>query len=533
MIKEAHRMEFPFARSRRSRPGARARRRLAVIGVIAAAAAALAGCAGGGSGGGASATSTLTIAIQAAPTSLDLPTNCSSPIFSLAYEPLIRVAADGSYEPGIAESWKYSDNNTVFTMDIRKGVKFADGTDVTAQSVVDTLTYFRDTPGLNQGYLTPFTSIEATDDHTVRIAYDEPFIGMETLLSNDGECNNGLIISAAGLKDPKKMSTEMFGAGPYVLDSADTVFDDHYTFTKNPKYYDTSRQHWEKIVVRVIADPNTAFAAVQSGQVQVSMVPDTGLIAQAKGKGIDVAKGQIQGTAAMLFDRDGALVPALADQRVRMAMNLAVDRKSIADALGAGNSPIAQFAVTGFTGADPSLDLEYDPAKAKELLAEAGYADGVDVSIITPSVGGADTATQAVIAQWAKVGIRAKTVPTAAGEFFGDIGNKKFPATIVPYGLLGDVYFDAVRLYKQPFSNVWNPFRSTDADLDKAYSALATASTPEEVTSLSVAFNKVMTDKAWFVPITQAYAPVFSKNITVGTSTPLGQFDYLSWVPKK
>ncbi|MFJ4222835.1 ABC transporter substrate-binding protein [Microbacterium sp. NPDC089695] len=523
-------MEHPYARAGRSTTRA-ARGRAAAAGIVAAAIA-LTGCAGGG-GNAAATTDTLTIAIQAAPTSLALPTNCTNAVFALAYEPLIRVDADGGYEPGIAESWEYSDNNTVFTMDIRDDVKFADGTDLTAQSVVDTLTYYRDNPGLNQGYLEPFTVIEAGDDNTVRIEYDEPFIGMETLLASDGECNNGLIISAAGLADPDKMATDMFGAGPYVLDTADTVFDDHYTYTKNPNYYEPDRQHWEKVVVRVIADPNTAYAAVQSGQVQVSMVPDTGLIEGAEAKGIDVSQGQVQGTAVMLFDRAGEQVPALADERVRMALNLAVDRQSIADALGEGNEPIAQFAVNGFLGSDPSADYDYDPEQAKQLLADAGYADGFELPIITPAVGGADTATQAVIAQWAEIGVTAVANPTAAGDFFGAIGNKQYPATIVPYGMLGDVYFDAVRLYKQPYSNVWNPFRSTDPDLDAAYSSLATATTPEEVETRSIEFNTVMTEKSWFVPITQAYAPVFSKGIDIGTSTALGAFDIVSWAPSK
>src|SRR4051812_16345433 len=119
----------------------RRRRRLtavAVVGVLGSGM--LAAC--GGGGGASAASDTLTVALPSfTPQNFDLPTNCSSPVFELAYEPLIRINSKGEYESGIAESWKYSNNNKVFTMKIRSGIKFADGTDVTVKSVVDTLKY--------------------------------------------------------------------------------------------------------------------------------------------------------------------------------------------------------------------------------------------------------------------------------------------------------------------------------------------------------------------------------------------------------
>ena len=186
-----------------------------LVGVLAAAV--LSACGSGdGDGGSGSASETLTIAIPeaVAPASFDLPTTCSSPVMFLTYEPLIRLSPSGGYEPGIAESWEYSENNTVFTMKIRSDAKFADGTDVTVKSVVDTLHYYQSVPGLNDGYLKPLT-IEAAGD-SVRVSYDKPHRGLESIFANDGNCNNGLIISEAGLANPDKMKTEMFGGGPYV-----------------------------------------------------------------------------------------------------------------------------------------------------------------------------------------------------------------------------------------------------------------------------------------------------------------------------
>lgn len=516
-----------FSKSRSRAP----RRRGRFLAIAAAVAVALTGCTTGG-GGDSSASSTLTIAIGAAPPSLALPTNCSGPEYSLAYEPLIRVGADGQYAPGIAKSWEYSENNTVFTMQIRQGVKFADGTDLTAQSVVDTLNYYKETPGINQGYVTPLT-VTAPSDDVVEISYAEPFIGMETLLAADGECNNGLIISEAGLDDPEAMKNATFGAGPYVLDTAQTVTGDRYTYTPNPHYFDESRQAWEKIVLKVISDPNTAFNALATGQVQVDMTGGANLVKEVESKGLDVTKGLTLGVGIMLYDREGVLVPALAEQGVRQAIAYALNRDEIATALGPTVDPFNQFAIPGLTGYDESIGYDTDLDKAKELMAEAGYADGFELTVLTSSTDPAGlTATQAITSQLAEIGITVTVKQPPAGQEYPELATKQYPAGIWSYTLLGDTYFDAVRLYKAPYSDTWNPFRSTDPDLDAAYNALATAP-PDQVEALSVEFNNVMTEKAWFIPIALTYNYVFSKGIEIGTTSQIGQFDYASWVPKK
>ncbi|MBU2664104.1 hypothetical protein KOI35_11435 [Actinoplanes bogorensis] len=477
------------------------------------------------------ASDTLTVAIPPGINSLALPTNCSSPLFSLTYASLINVTADGKYGPGLAESWSYANNNTEFTLKMRSGLKFADGTELNAQSVVDTLKYFQTTPGLNQGYLKPFTSITASDASTVVIKYAEPFIGMETLLANDGECNNGMIISKAGLTDPAKMGTATFGAGPYTLDAANTVSGDHYTLTPNPNYYDTSNQHWKKIVLRVFSSATTALDAVKAGQIQVSTVNDGTLVPTAEAAGVDVADGQRLGAGLMIWDRDGTLTPALKNEKVRQAMQYAIDRPNLAKVLGPRYKAFDQFVPDNTTGYDESLagGYPYDPAKAKALLAEGGFPSGFKLTVATDAAdAGAANMAQAVAQQWKAVGIDTTITPITAGSYFTEVGQKKYSVGAVSYALLGDVYFDAVRLTKDPYADVWNPFHPKDDEVDTAYGKLARAS-ESELPALSVEFNKLITGKAWFVPVAEAPATLYSKNIEVGKSALLGQFDYISW----
>jgi peptide/nickel transport system substrate-binding protein len=495
----------------------------------------LAACGGeGGEGGSAAGSSdTLTVALPGwTPQSFDLPTNCSSPIYELAYEPLIRVSSTGEYEPGIAESWEYSDNNTVFTMKIRDGIKFADGTDVTVDSVVDTLNYYKSVPGLNENYIKPLT-IEADGEDSVRISSEAPSRVMELLFSSDGACNNGLIISEAGLSNPEKLKTEMFGAGPYQYVASESEPGDHYTYTPNPNYYDKSRQNWEKIVLRVIGDANTAFNALATGQVQVNMTGGETLLPQAESKGFDVTEGVLWGLSMMVWDRGGEVTEALADERVRQAMALALDRDSIAKTVGPATEPHDQFALPGLTGADPDLPSKYthDVDQAKQLMADAGYADGFSTTMLVNSDDiNAANAISAAVEQLAQIGVDVTLKSSPEGTFYSDIATREYPLGTVSWGVIGDVPFNADRLYKLPYSAVWNPFASVDPDLDKAHADLAAAD-ESTVEDKARHFNDLMTSKAWYIPISYSPQLVYSKGIDVGTPGPLGEFDVASWKP--
>jgi peptide/nickel transport system substrate-binding protein len=488
-----------------------------------------------GSGSGATSSSdTLTVALPGwTPENFDLPSNCSSPVYELAYEPLIRVSSTGEYEPGIAESWQYSKRNTVFTMKIRDDIKFADGTDVTVQTVVNTLNYYKSVPGLNDGYLKPLT-VKAEGDDTVRITSTQPLRVMESFLSNGGSCNNGMIISAAGLKDPQKMKTEMFGAGPYVYAAGESEPGDHYTYTPNPEYYDKTRQQWKKIVLRVVDDTNTAFNALATGQVQVNMVGGEQLLEKAKSEGFDVTEGNPWGLALFVWDRSGKLSKPLADVRVRQAMAYALDRDSIAKVVGPSTKPLDQFGLPELVGADPELASRYtyDVDKAKQLLDEAGYADGFSVTMLVNSHDpGAKNGVAAAVEQLAQIGVKVELKNAPETTFFSDIASAKYPLGATSWAILGDVPSNANRLYKLPFSAVLNPFASVDPDLEKAYQQLAT-SDDAALEANAQHFNEVMTEKAWYIPISYSPQYVYSQGIEVGAPAPDGEFDVSSWRPK-
>lgn len=512
----------------------RGRRKIATLIVGVLCAAVLAACGGTSSSESSpSSTDTLRIALPGwTPESFDLATNCSSPIFDVAYEPLIRISPTGGYEPGIAESWEYSENNTVFTMQIRDGVKFSDGTDLTVESVVETLNYYKSTPGLNSGFWEPLT-IDAAGENTVQITSKEPFRGTESLLSSS-QCNNGIIISEAGLENPENLKTDMHGAGAYQYVPEESEPGDHYTFTPNPHYFDKSRQHWKKIVMRVIGDPNTAFNALATGQVDVNMTGGDQFVGQAQQMGFDVTQAAPYGAGIFVWDRGGKLSEPLADVRVRQAMAYALDRDKLAELGGPETEPLGQIIHPDMMGWGPNLGSEYtyDLAKARQLMAEAGYPDGFSVTMLvnTDDLDAKDI-LMAAVQQLKSIGVDIKLKSAPETTFFSDILSKQYPLGAVSWALLGDAVYESFRLYKMPYAMPLTPFESADPDLEEAYQALQTAD-ESTVEAAAQEFNEVMTAKAWVIPITSSPLYVYSKGVEIGESSPVGYFNIPSWAPK-
>jgi peptide/nickel transport system substrate-binding protein len=271
--------------------------------------------------------------------------------------------------PGLATSWQYiSNDNTQLQLQLRSGVKYSDGSTLSAQNVVDHFEYVL----ASGGQFAPLfagDSFTATGPLTVVVKTPKPNPDLPTLLTQDDVV--GGIISPMGLQNKAKLGTQTFGAGPYELDPSATVAGDHYTFVPNPNYYDKGSVHWHKVVVRAITSPQATLNAMQTGQVDFA-VGDASTLDAAKRAGLTVTMTPLLWTGVTLADRDGAMSKPLADVRVRQALNYATDRTSIASALFPnGGKATAQLTVPGGYGYDASLDnaYPYDTAKAKQLLA--------------------------------------------------------------------------------------------------------------------------------------------------------------------
>jgi peptide/nickel transport system substrate-binding protein len=479
------------------------RRMLAVAAIVAASTLALSACGTGSTKAGAH-DDTLTVALSTPPVSLDPAKTQGGPgswYTQAAYGSLLNLSADGKITAGLATKWGYvgSDNKT-FDLTLRSGLKFADGTPLTAKDVVKSVNYYKTGNGPSASSYRGLT-LTAPNATTVHITSTEPNPLIDQLLALDNM--GGEIISPAGLAHPAALAGKTFGAGPYVLDSSKSVTGDHYVYTPNKNYYDTSGIHYKTITIRVIPNVTSSVQALKSGQIDVMVGDPTiaGTIAQSSN--LSLLTKPTLWTGVYLLDREGKIVPALANVKVRQALNYAVDRKAIARAAyGDYGHGQVQPAIAGFDGYDKSLEstYSYDPAKAKQLLKEAGYAKGFSIPAQYQSFDAASTKMiQAVAAQLQAVGVTLQLKGDANfGEYVNDLLSKKYAASVLNASGGNFEYFDAQFAYLP--QAVLNPFGISDPKIVSGYNAIAAAPAAASGPAAQ-AFVKYLVDNAIALPI--------------------------------
>lgn len=420
----------------------------------------------------------------------------------LAYEPLIKMAADGTLKPGLATSWKYVGSaNTTFELRLRDGVTFSDGSPLTADVVKANLDRFRGTAQLSTAaQLADVTEVTAVDKSTVRIRLSKPNPSIPAVLSEF--YGAGDLVSGPALTDPAKLATRTFGAGPYTLDPAHTVEGDHYTFIRNQHYWDQKNVRFETVVVKVLPNANSALAALKTGQVDiVTGAPNTDK--EAKSAGMQVLSVPQTFVGLALADRAGAKLRALGDVRVRQALNYAIDRQKIATGLVAtygGPTPTEQIVLPEQPGYNDKKFYPYDPEKARELLREAGYAEGFTLPVISFSgPSGMTPLLQVMANQLKEVGVTLAITDTSdTNKYIQDMTGGQFPAYGIAFGtmplhLMGPLLF-------LPSATPFNPYHSTDSTVDSLY-AQAAAAEPQERANLEQKMVARLVEQAWFVPV--------------------------------
>lgn len=434
----------------------------------------------------------------------------------LAYEPLIVRRSDGRLIPGLATSWSYTGTgNTTFVLHLRSGVKFSDGSSLTAQGVAGDLRYVMRSGGQMAPFFTGDT-ITATDPLTVTIRTPQPDPDLPLLLTQDYVV--GDVISPGALRSPASLGTRTFGAGPYTLDPAQTVTGDHYTYMPNPRYYDKATVHWKKVVVKIITDPQSMLNALKTGEVQVGN-GDATTIGAAQQSGLTMASAPLLWTGVTLADRSGKVAKALADVRVRQALNYATDRGAIVNALFPGTgTPTSELTVPGGYGYDAALANAYphDPAKAKQLLAAAGYPHGFTLKIVTGEYGQMNLVAQALAQQWKKVGVNLQVTDYAnSNQYFSAAFGGSFPAFMTAFGQL-PIWMEGPSLFLPPAS--FNPFHTASPGLAALYAQEARSSGTAQG-ALDRQIEAYLVHQAWFVPVVTTGLPFYATKAVTGIDT--------------
>lgn len=470
----------------------------AAIATLAVSAVVLSGCAGGdqGSADGSSSGGTLTLGAISAPTTFD-PAGSEwgnrSPFYQAVFDTLLLATPEGTIEPWLASAWEYNADNTVLTLTLRDDVTFTDGSKLTGDVVKTNLERFQTGTSPDAAYLAGVTSIEAPDDSTVVITLDAPNPAMLNYLTRDP----GLVGAVDSLTSAD-VATSPVGSGPYVLDTAATVTGTTYSYTKNPDYWNPDVQHYDKLVINVFSDPTAGLNAIKAGEANGVKLVNNDSLSEVEASGWTVNGVELDFQGLLLLDRAGTMNPALADVRVRQAINYAFDRAAMLTALQSDNGTVTTQVFSANSPAfDPALDdyYTYDPDKARALLKEAGYGDGLTIQMPSASVLGASNYTL-IAQQLSDIGITVENVDTPAGNFIADLLAPKYPASFMALEQNPD--WQLIQFMIAPDA-IFNPFKYEDPQVDEYIKEIQFG---DEATQASVAkeLNTYIVEQAWFAP---------------------------------
>lgn len=368
----------------------------------------------------------LRVAFDADPVSLDPHEQLSGGMLQfshLVFDPLVRWTQDMQFEPRIAEKWELV-NPTTMRFSLRKGVKFHSGNPLTAVDVKWTLDRLKTSPDF-KGLFEPFEGAEVVDEYTVDLKTKKPYglvLNMATYIFPmdskfyTGTDENGQPKDRIDKTAPTFAKLNESGTGAFVVTKRDqgVVME----LDRFADYWDTqSPGNVEKLILTPIKTEATRVAALLSGEADViAPVPPQDF---KRIRGNENAKlVTLNGGRIITFQMNQERVEAFKNTKVRQAIVYAVNNTAIVDTIMKGfASPGAQQGPKGYMGYKEELKPRYDLEKAKQLMKEAGYENGFEVSMIAPNnrYVNDEKIAQAVASMLAKINIKVnlKTMPKA------------------------------------------------------------------------------------------------------------------------
>lgn len=412
--------------------------------------------------------------------------------YQLVYDTLILREPDGELSPMLATEWEYNDDRTVLTLDLRTDVTFSDGEVFDAEAVKANLEHFKAGNGRQAVQLAQFESATVVDEDTVEITLAQPDPAMEYYLSQAA----GLMASPAAI-EAGTLETDPVGTGPYLYDKANSVRDAQSVFTAKEDYWNPDLQKFDSVELRILEDLSARVNAIVSGQVDWTTL-DARSAEQAEGAGLEIIPDyQVDWTGVTFFDRDGVINPVLADVRVRQAINYAIDRETLLEQLQLGRGTATSQVFGPESGAFVE-DLEdfysYDPEKSRELLSDAGFEDGLEITL--PVIDGFATQITAIAQQLSEVGITVNQVSAVPANYVSDAVQQKFEA--FNFNLFQGEAWVAINQIIAP-SATFNPFQTTSPELDELISVVQQGGDDSEAAAQDV--NRYVTENAWFMPL--------------------------------
>jgi peptide/nickel transport system substrate-binding protein len=398
-------------------------------------------------------------------------------------EGLTKIGPDGAVTPLLADSWRFTPDGKTYTFELKKGVKFSDGSPFDAEAVKFSFERAKAPTSTNKAKKAVFdnvSSVVVAGPHTVILVLNNADAMLPFRL---GE-NTAVILHP---NSAASAATKPVGTGPYVLDSWNKG--SAITLVASPASRDAAKLRIKRVTFRFINDPAAQVAALLAGD--IDGMPRFGALQSIKqfqgDKRFTVEVGSTAGKGILSINNRKA---PLNDVRVRRALAHAIDRQAFIDGAQEGlGKPIgSHFAPTDAGYLDLTKGSAYDPEKAKALLREAGISTPLNLTLTLPPPAYARKGGEIIAAQLAKVGINAKIENVEWAQWLSGPFKGNFDLTIINHV----EPLDYATAYADP--NYY--FGYDSAKFRGLVSTLASTSNPAEKAKLWASIQRQLADDA-------------------------------------
>ncbi len=443
--------------------------------------------------------------------------------------------------PGLATSWEVSDDGTEYTFHLREGVTFHDGEPFNADAVMfnfdrfwnkDSPHYFEKSAAFVSAYTQWIKDVEKIDDMTVKITLTQPnYEWLRTGLQSYGQ---PLMISPKSVEThgDDGIALNPVGTGPFKFvereQGVKTVLE------RNDDYWGRKAK-LDRIIYRPLEDPATRVNALRTGEVNFVGTPPWDDVEDLKEEGFILTTNN--NVPFYVFIHLNHRHPAMKDKRVRQAINMAIDKEGLVREIYAGTGRVENGMLSPGTFAyDPDFTFyEYDPEKAKELLAEAGYGDGLEINWDIYQYGTGELVESWIQRDLKKVGIDVNIQKYEWIAYLRRWASGMTDDIAMNHIGWGMTYPSFIRIIASCGSFPPNGVNSgwyCNEEVDRLMDEAVTTEDKDKAKAIYQQINRIMMEDAAFVPLLDDLQPIFiAPNVKGFVNPPNDWYDFSTvWI---
>ncbi len=403
------------------------------------------------------------------------------------YEGLAAIKSDGSVVPMLAESWDIQDDGLTYVFKLKKGVKFHNGDEMKASDVVFSYNYAKESP-FTASFGGLYDVVEAVDEYTVKVKLVAPFAPFLRSVAG-AMIHSEKAVKAAG----DGYGLNPVGTGPFKFVSYD--LGQKVTFERFDDYHRGAAK-LKTVVYKIVADPNTALVSLESGTVDyLFSVPQISYEDLKKNDKLQVIEYESRELTHLTMNLNAE---PFNDIRVRQAVNYAIDKAALIkialEGLGAPATYVLNDKYFGYS-ADVT-GYEYNPEKAKELLAEAGYPEGLNLKLTTCDR--YSKSAQVVQEQLGKVGINLEMDQTDMNAMMEAVATGNYTISLFMWSLDSDA--DSWK-YMFKTGDIVNYAPYSNDQVDSLFEQAQQATADSERIALYTQLFQIISDDAVMAPL--------------------------------